>query len=179
LIDLYYIRTWKTAFHDGYVSLTTTNDRIEADYVLPDRDSDTPNSEYLFSDEYETTGAELHSRDGNWVLHIYYKMKVESVTSEKAIPENGTVLAVDLGVNNLAVTSTGTFWPGDELDYWRHEYENRRGDLQQCGTRWPHEDIQLVGRKGNVGSSCCCIALATNSSLKPVRTGVRSSRSRS
>jgi len=134
-------------FHDDYVSLATIDGRIEADYVLPDEDSDTPHSEYLFSDEYETTGAELHYRGGNWVLHVHCKMEVESDTSEQATTENGTVLGVDLGVNNLAVTSTGTFWTGDEFDHWRHEYEKRRGSLQQRGTRWAHENIQSVGRK--------------------------------
>ncbi|QLG47831.1 RNA-guided endonuclease InsQ/TnpB family protein [Natrinema halophilum] len=134
-------------FHDEYVSLATTDGRIEADYVLPDEDSDTPHSEYLFSDEYETTGAELHYRDGSWVLHIHCKKEGESDTSEKATPENGTVLGVDLGVNNLAVASTGTFWTGDEFDHWRQEYEKRRGSLQQCGTHWAHENIQAVGRK--------------------------------
>jgi len=79
-------------FHDDYVSLATTEGRIEADYVLPDEDSDTPHSEYLFSDEYETTGAELHYQDGDWVLHILCEMEVESDTSEKATTENGTVL---------------------------------------------------------------------------------------
>ena len=134
-------------FHDDYVSLATTDGRIEADYLLPDEDTGTPHSEYLFSDEYETTGAELHYRDGEWVLHVHCKRDVEIDTPEQATTENGTVLGVDLGVNNLAVTSTGTFWTGDEFDHWRREYENRRGDLQQCGTRWAHENIQSVGRK--------------------------------
>ena len=134
-------------FYDDYVSLATTEGRIEADYVLPDEDSDTPHAEYLFADEYETTGAELHYTNGNWMLHIHCKKEVESDTSEQATTENGTVLGVDLGVNNLAVTSTGTFWTGDEFDHWRREYENRRGSLQQCGTRWAHENMQAVGRK--------------------------------
>ncbi len=134
-------------FHDDYVSLATTDGRIEADYVLPDKDSDTPHAEYLFSDEYETTGAELHRKHDEWQLHIHCKKDVESDTPEQATTENGTVLGVDLGVNNLAVTSTGTFWTGDEFDHWRREYENRRGDLQECGTRWAHENIQSVGRK--------------------------------
>ncbi|MDB9252872.1 hypothetical protein PN411_13035 [Halorubrum ezzemoulense] len=43
-------------FHDEYVSLATTDRRIEADYVLPDDEQDTPHAEYLFSGEYETTG---------------------------------------------------------------------------------------------------------------------------
>ena len=134
-------------FHEDYVSLATTDGRVEADYVLPDEDSDTPHSEYFFSDEYETTGAELHYRDGDWMLHIHCKTDVESDTSEQATPENGTVLGVDLGVNNLAVTGTGTFWTGEEFDHWQREYEKRRGSLQQCGTRWAHENIQSVGRK--------------------------------
>jgi transposase len=53
------------------------------------------------------------------VLHIHCKTKVESDTSKQATPENGTVLGVDLGVNTLAVTSTGTFWTGNEFDHFR------------------------------------------------------------
>ncbi|SDJ43207.1 transposase, IS605 OrfB family, central region [Halovenus aranensis] len=134
-------------FYDDYVSLATTDGRIEADYVLPDKDSDTPHAEYLFSDEYETTGAELHWKHGEWQLHIHCKKEVESDTSAQATTTHGTVLGVDLGVNNLAVTSTGTFWTGDEFDHWRREYEKRRGDLQACGTRWAHKNMQAVGRK--------------------------------
>ena len=134
-------------FHDDYVSLATVDGRIEADYVLPDEESDTPHAEYFFSAEYETTGAELHYTNGDWMLHIHCKTDVEPDTPTQATTENGTVLGVDLGVDNLAVTSTGTFWTGDEFDHWRREYENRRGDLQQCGTRWAHENIQSIGRK--------------------------------
>ena len=134
-------------FHEEYVSLATTDGRIDADYVLPDEDRDTPHAAYFFSNEYETTGAELHCSNGNWMLHIHCKREVEPDASEKTTPENGTVLGVDLGVNNLAVTSTGTFWTGDEFDHWRREYEKRRGGLQEHGTRWAHENIQSVGRK--------------------------------
>jgi IS605 OrfB family transposase len=134
-------------FHDDYVSLATTDGRIEADYLLPDEDSDTPHAEYFFSDKYETTGAELHYTNSNWMLHIHCKQDVEADASEQATPENGTVLGVDLGVNNLAVASTGTFWTGEEFDHWQREYEKRRGDLQEHGTRWAHENMQAVGRK--------------------------------
>ena len=134
-------------FHDEYVSLATVDGRIEADYVLPDKDNDTPHADYFFSDKYGTTGAELHYTNGNWMLHIHCKRDVESDTPKQAPSENGTVLGVDLGVNQLAVTSTGTFWTGDEFDHWRREYEKRRGDLQEHGTRWAHETIQSVGRK--------------------------------
>jgi transposase len=95
----------------------------------------------------EKTGAELHYHGGDWMLHVHCKMEGKSDTSEKAPLENGTVLGVDLGVNNLAVASTGTFWMGDEFDHWRREYKKRRGSLHQCGTRWAHQNIRSVGRK--------------------------------
>ena len=96
-------------FHDEYASLATVDGRIETDYVLPDKERDTPNAEYLFSDEHETTGAELHYTNGNWMPHINCKKDVKSDTPRQVTTENGTVLGVDLGVNNLAVASTGTF----------------------------------------------------------------------
>jgi hypothetical protein len=67
-------------FHDEYVSIVTTESRVEADYVLPDDERDTPHADYFFSDEYETTGAELHYTNGNWMLHIHCKRDVESAT---------------------------------------------------------------------------------------------------
>ncbi|ERG96795.1 MAG: hypothetical protein J07HQW2_03279 [Haloquadratum walsbyi J07HQW2] len=79
-------------FYDDYVSLATTDGRIEADYILPEKNSETPQSEYLFSDEYETTGAELHYRDCDWMSHIHCKTKVESDRLEQATTESGTVL---------------------------------------------------------------------------------------
>jgi putative transposase len=134
-------------FHDDYVSLATLDGRIEADYVLPENPEGTPHQKYLFNDKYDITSAELHRKHGEWQLHICCTADVEVDTSAQATPENGTVLGVDLGVNTLAVTSTGTVWSGDEFEHWRREYEKRRGDLQECGTRWAHENIQSVGRK--------------------------------
>jgi putative transposase len=52
-----------------------------------------------------------------------------------------------LGVNHLAVSSTGRFWSADEVNHWKREYEQRRGDLQQCGTRAAHDTIAGVERK--------------------------------
>ncbi|RXK46993.1 RNA-guided endonuclease InsQ/TnpB family protein [Halorientalis pallida] len=134
-------------FHDGFASLATVGGRIKAQYVLPDPERETPHREYLFSDEYEITGAELHSKRGEWHLHVRTKAEVESDTSKLASTEHPTVLGVDLGVNNLAVSSVGTFWTGGEFDHWRGEYEQRCSDLQQSGTRWAHENIQAVRQK--------------------------------
>ncbi|WP_283401701.1 transposase [Halorubrum sp. DM2] len=134
-------------FHDEYVSLATVDGRIEVDYVLPDPERDTPHSRYLDHNDYEVTGAELHHKGGEWFLHLRTKADLESDTPEQATTGHSTVLGVDLGVNQLAVTSTGTFWSGDEFDHWRREYEKRRASLQQCGSRHAHENIQAVGRK--------------------------------
>jgi putative transposase len=134
-------------FHDEYVSLATVDGRIEVEYVLPEKGRDTPHSRYLDNDDYEVTGAELHNKDGEWFLHLRTKAEVESDTPEQATTGHSTVLGVDLGVNQLAVTSTGAFWSGHEFDHWRREYEKRRASLQQCGSRHAHENIQSVGRK--------------------------------
>ena len=134
-------------FHDDCVSLATVDGRIEAEYVLPSDGRDTPHAEYFFTDKYETTGAELHYTNSNWMLHIHCKQDMEPDTPKQATPENRTVLGVDLGVHNLAVASTGTYWTGDEFDHWRREYEKRRRDLQEHGTRWAHKNMQAVGHK--------------------------------
>jgi len=134
-------------FYDEYVSLATVDGRIEADYALPENPDGTPHQQYLFNDDYDITSAELHRQHGEWQLHICCTADVEIDTPAQATTENGTVLGVDLGVNQLAVTSTGRFWTGNEFNHWRREYEKRRGDLQECGTRWAHETIQSVGRK--------------------------------
>lgn len=132
-------------FHDDHGSLSTVGGRITAEYVLLDEDRDTPHSLYLFSDDYETTGATLHYRETTDEFYLHVRIKADVDAPEPR--ENGTVLGVDLGVENIAVTSTGVFWSASELDHWHREYEKRRASLQQCGSRYAHENVQVVGRK--------------------------------
>jgi IS605 OrfB family transposase len=129
-------------FHDDHASLSTVNGRVTVEYVLPDEHRDTPHAEYLRSEKWEQTGATLHSRRGDFYLHVRTKADV----GDPEPAENGTVLGVDLGVENIAVTSTGVFWTADELNHWRQEYVERRRSLQECGTRDAHETVQAVGR---------------------------------
>ncbi|MDS0296926.1 RNA-guided endonuclease InsQ/TnpB family protein [Halogeometricum luteum] len=129
-------------FYDDHATLSTVGGRVTVGYDFPDENRDTPHSQYLLNDDYETTGATLHEREGEFYLHIRTTADVDAPDR----PENGTVLGVDLGVGNIAVTSTGVFWSADELNHWHREYEKRRGSLAQCGTRWAHENIQSVGR---------------------------------
>ncbi|MDB2272209.1 transposase [Halorubrum ezzemoulense] len=133
-------------FNDDHATLSTVEGRITAEYVLPDESRETPHSEYLFNDDYEVTGAELHYRDGEFYLHVRTKADAEFETADDGNDGHSTVLGVDLGIENVAVTSTGTFWNGSELNHWHREFEKRRGSLHQCGTRAAHETIQSVGR---------------------------------
>ncbi|MDJ1430649.1 hypothetical protein [Halostagnicola sp. A-GB9-2] len=128
------------------MTLATTGDRVTAEYVLPHDDEDTPFEEYWNEDEWEKKEATLHKRDGEYYLHVAVEEKVEPVSSDDST-ENGVVLGVDLNVDGyLAVTSTGAFLGNaDELNHKRDEYERRRGNLQQTGTRSAHLTIQSIG----------------------------------
>ena len=130
-------------FNADHATLSTVDGRVTVEYVLPDETRDTPHSRYLFNDQYETTGATLHYRPTEDAFYLHVRTK--AVVDDPEPPENGTVLGVDLGVENIAVTSTGEFWSGDELKHWRREYEKRRASMQQRGTRYAREAIQRVG----------------------------------
>jgi len=58
-----------------------------------------------------------------------------------------TVLGIDLGLNSLAVASTGTFWQGDDYDHWTREFEKRRGEMQQRGTHAAHNALLRLGKR--------------------------------
>ncbi|SEO96896.1 transposase, IS605 OrfB family, central region [Halorientalis persicus] len=139
-------------FHDDHVSLSTVDGRIEADYVLPADETDTPFEEYLNGDDWEFRTSTLHYKpfEGEFWLHIGFKRieeETDSTYTDAAVPENRTVLGIDLGVETLAVASTGTFWTGDELDHWHREFQQRRADLQQAGTQEAHRTLQRVSTK--------------------------------
>ena len=133
-------------FHDDRVSLSTVNGRIEAEYVLPP-EGDTPQTKYLHNDEYEISDATLQYRDATdtFFLHIGTKADVESEIPDEGDAENSTVLGVDLGIEQIAVTSTGQFWSGSYLNHRRREYERVRGDLQRTGTESAHRTIEQMG----------------------------------
>jgi putative transposase len=124
------------------VSLTTYGDhaRVRAELVLPD-DEDGYQHQYLDSDKWEPTESTLHYRDEEWYLHLGFRKPKQD--AEEAT-ENGTVLGVDLGVNEIAVTSTARFFSAGELNHNRREFDRVRGDLQECGTRNAHRTLENV-----------------------------------
>ncbi|WP_312907590.1 RNA-guided endonuclease InsQ/TnpB family protein [Natronosalvus caseinilyticus] len=135
--------------NDDHATLATIDERVAAEFVLPDEQRETPHAAYLFNDDYEVKGATLHYDEVKdcFYLHVRTKPVVENDEADKGDTKHVSVLGVDLGITNIATTSTGTFWSGGELNHWHREYEKRRGTLQQTGTRWAHENVQRVGRK--------------------------------
>ncbi|UHQ95983.1 hypothetical protein [Natrinema halophilum] len=128
-------------FHRNHGSLSTVNGRIECEYILPDDVEKSP-TKYVANEDYEFRRATLHRRDGDWYLHA-------SMLKEDGDTNSTTEHRTVLGVNQLAVASTGRFWSADEFNPWKREYEKQRGDLQQCGTRAEHDAIAGVERKAD------------------------------
>ena len=136
-------------FNDDHCTLSTTDGRVSAEYVFPEDTTDTPFETYWTNPEWERNSATLHKRDGTHYLHVNFQKEPE--TDVSAV-ENGTVLGVDFNVDGyLAVTSTGAFLGNaDYLNHKRDEYERKRGNLQETGTRPAHLTIQSMGdRFGN------------------------------
>jgi putative transposase len=128
-----------TLFEDETVSLSTTESRVRCDLALPDAD-DGYQRQYLDSDKWSVTESTLTARDGDYFLHIGFRRHKRD--TERNTAEDGTVLGVDLGIENLAVTSTAYFFSGRELTHDLREFEKVRAGLQQTGTRSAHRTLE-------------------------------------
>ena len=134
-----------TLFDDDTVSLSTTESRVRCPLALPDAD-DGYQRQYLDSDDWSVTESTLTARDGDYFLHIGFRRGKNE--TEQNTAEDGTVLGVDLGIENLAVTSTAYFFSGRELTHDLREFEKVRAGLQQPGTRSAHQTLeQTSGRE--------------------------------
>lgn len=126
-------------------SIATVDGRIHADFILPEQ------SDYY--DRYLNNGwtvkqstVEKHEYEDGSPYYLHLGL-------EKNDPEidclNPTVMGVDLGIDNLAVTSTGRFFSGDELNHRRRRFEEIRGQLQAKGTQSAHRTIQRMEGREN------------------------------
>ena len=139
-------------FRRNEVSLSTVEGRVECPFVLPS-DSPTPYERYVLDDDFEFRAATLH-RDhvtGAFYLHLSMRRYDGDENGEdaevSADTEHQTVLGIDLGVNSLAVASTGTFWHGDDYDHWTREFEERRAAMQQRGGQDAHNAMKRLGKR--------------------------------
>jgi len=133
-----------TLFDDDTVSLSTVEDRVRCSLVLPAAD-DGYQRQYLDSEAWSVTESTLTARDGEFFLHLGFRR--HRTETERDTAEDGTVLGVDLGIENLAVTSTATFINGRELTHDFERFEEVRGSLQQTGTRSAHRTIEEMSRR--------------------------------
>lgn len=137
-----------TVFGDGTVSLATTDQRINCGLALPS-DEDGYQAQYLEDDSWEVTESTLSERDGDYYLHLgFRKPAPEPKADSRADDEDRTVLGVDLGIANIATTSTAYFASGSELQHRHREFERIRSSLQETGTQSAHRTIQrMSGRE--------------------------------
>ena len=137
-----------TLFDDGTVSLSTVGDRIRCELVLPN-DENGYQYQYLDSEAWEITESTLSRRDGGYYIHLgFRKPKPKKRAEIRDDTEDRTVLGVDLGIANIATTSTAYFASGDELRHRHREFERIRGRLQRTGTQSAHRTIQqMSGRE--------------------------------
>jgi transposase len=112
-------------------------------------DSPTPYGRYVLSEDYEFRESTLRygSSDDEVDLHISTRRYDGDQPEISEDTENQTILGIDLGVISLAVSSSGTFWQGDDYDHWCREFEKRRGEMQQRGTQAAHDAIQRLGKR--------------------------------
>ncbi|PSP97931.1 transposase [Halobacteriales archaeon QS_4_70_19] len=130
-----------TLFDDGSVSLTTVEGRVRPDLILPD-DEDGYQYEYLDDERWSVTESSLTARDGEFYLHLGFRRPKTEPTAE-----DGTVLGVDFGIENIAVTSTARFFSGREANHERDQFKKRRASLQQTGTRSAHRTLQRLSHR--------------------------------
>jgi putative transposase len=133
-----------TVFDDGTVSLATTESRVKCELALPN-DEDGYQRQYLDSDVWSVIESTLTARDNHYFLHIGFRR--HKTETERETAKDGTVLGVDLGIENLAVTSTARFINGRELSHNLREFEKVRAGLQQTGTRSAHRTLSQAGNR--------------------------------
>ena len=137
-------------FRRNEVSLSTVNGRINGEFVLPSS-SPTPYERYILDDRFEFRMATLQydAPTDEFYLHLSvrrYDADGEDGSDGSTDTEHQTVLGIDLSVNSLAVSSTGTFWQGDDYDHWINEFEKRRGKMQQRETQAAHNAVLRLGK---------------------------------
>ncbi|MFP9191193.1 RNA-guided endonuclease InsQ/TnpB family protein [Natrialbaceae archaeon A-CW1-1] len=137
-------------FYRNKVSLSTVTGRVECDFELP-ADSPTPYEQYVLSQDYEFRASTLQydKATDEFYFHITTRKYDSSDNESEVSADTGhqTVLGIDLGVNSLAVASTGTFWQGDEYDHWCREFGKRRGEMQQRGTQAAHNTLLRLDKR--------------------------------
>ncbi|QCS42024.1 RNA-guided endonuclease TnpB family protein [Natrinema versiforme] len=126
-------------FDDQTVSLTTVEQRVRCELVLPS-DDEGYQWQFIEADAWEIGASTLVTRNDSYFLHLGFRRPRPSV--EEREPKR--VLGVDLGIENLAVTSTARFESGREFAHRQRQFEAVRSGLQKTGTQSAHRTLAAI-----------------------------------
>lgn len=108
---------------NSYCTFSTVNGRVRADYILGDYQR-----KILNDQNYEFRTATLTYHNNIFFLNI-------TIIKPALVKTPETVMGIDLGIKNIAVTSTGKFFKSGILDENRRRMQEKRAELQAKGTR--------------------------------------------
>jgi IS605 OrfB family transposase len=114
-------------------TFSTINGRVKAKYLIGDYQR-----QILDDPNYEFRTATLSCRNGNFFLNI-------TIVKPALVRKPKTVIGIDLGIKNIAVTSTGRFFSAGFLNDIRRQFRERRASIQKKGTRSAHKLLQRMG----------------------------------
>ncbi len=113
-------------------TFSTIKGRIKSNYFVGDYQKhilDDPN--------YEFRTATLTYRNGNFFLNI-------TIVKPALVRSPNTVMGIDMGIKNIAVTSTGRFFSSGPLNDRRKQFREKRGRIQSKGTKSAHNLIKRL-----------------------------------
>lgn len=122
----------------SYCTLSTNGHRVKCNFILGKYQRN-----YLEDKSWEFGSADLVYRNKTFYLHLTLHKLVSSPNPPKQ------VIGVDLGVKNIAVTSTNKFFKAGKLNWRRNHYFRVRKSLQSKGTRGAKRVLQRLSGREN------------------------------
>lgn len=127
-------RTLTVWFDKEECSFSTIGKRIKCKMTITDKSY----HDILRDGDWKYTDSVLkrheYEKGEPFYLHLGLKKDVVDIF-EKPMPK---IMGIDLGIINLAVTSTGKFFSGSKINHIHRQFEKLRGSIQRKGTRSAH-----------------------------------------
>jgi len=119
-------------------TFSTVNGRVKAKYILGDYQK-----KILDDPNYEFRSATLSYNGKDFFLNITI-VKPAIINKDPKV-----IIGIDLGVKNIAVTSTGKFFKAGMLNDKRRQFAERRSKIQKKGTRSAHLSLRRMSGREN------------------------------
>ncbi|ERG99907.1 MAG: hypothetical protein J07HQX50_01061 [Haloquadratum sp. J07HQX50] len=121
------------------VTVSGNYSRVRADLALPSNE-DEYQSRYL-TRAGSSRKARFIIETASGTCTLGTARRSPSQRQRRRTERNGAVLRVDVGVNQIAVTSTARFFSAGKLNHARRGFESTRRDLQDCETQSAHRTL--------------------------------------